>query len=105
MTLSQKLTKESISPYFDQWEALSEEISAMHRNRQKHTGPPMHEGIELLKTLIEHCDGQLIPMNGNERIQFIEQRPSNYAAFRQLDELFSEMKKKIASKRIQLKNE
>lgn len=105
MKLSQKLTKESIAPYFAEWAILSEEIAAMHQNREKQAAGHMLQGIELFNRLVDHCDGQIIPMNGKERLQFIVQRPGNYAAFRQLDELFSEMKKKIASKRIRLKNE
>ncbi|MCJ1907395.1 YpoC family protein [Planococcus ruber] len=104
MKLSQKLTKESVSPYFDQWAALAEELSSLHQKRSSGTAPLMLQGLDLLKELLAHCNGEVIPMNGKERIQFIEQRPNNYAAFRQLDELFSEMNKKIASKRIRLKN-
>ena len=103
MKLSQKLTKEFIDPFFTRWATLSEEIARLHALRDKQTARRMDEAIHLYKELIAHCERQVVPINGNERLQFIEQRPGNYAAYRQLDELFSEMKKKIASKRIQLK--
>lgn len=105
MKLSQKLTKESVSPFFEQWAVLAEEISNLHQNRSNQTAQQMMQGLDLFKALLTHCEEQIFPMNGHERIHFIEQRPGNYAAFRQLDELFSEMKKKIAAKRIQMKNE
>lgn len=105
MKLSQKLTKESVSPYFDQWGVLAAEITSLHQNRSNQTAPQMLQGLDLFKALLTHCEEQILPMNGHERIHFIEQRPGNYAAFRQLDELFSEMKKKIAVKRIQMKND
>lgn len=105
MKLSQKLTKESVSPYFDQWDVLAAEISSLHQNRSNQTAPKMLQGLNLFKALLAHCEDRIIPVNGHERINFIEQRPGNYAAFRQLDELFSEMKKKIAAKRIQMKND
>ncbi|GKW44721.1 YpoC family protein [Planococcus sp. NCCP-2050] len=104
MKLSQKLTKESVSPYFDQWAVLTAEISSLHQNRSNQTAAQMLQGLELFKALLAHCENQILPMNGHERIHFIEQHLANYAAFRQLDELFSEMKKKIAAKRIQMKN-
>lgn len=103
MKSSLKLTKETVDPFFSNWAQLSEEIAHLHGLRDKQLSQYMQEGIELYKKLISHCEDQIVPMNGQERLQFVDQHLGNYAAYRQLDELFSEMKKKIASKRIQFK--
>lgn len=103
MKLSQKLTKEAVEPFFNDWDSLKESIEPLFRNRSRTGQQEMLNGIRLYKQLLAHCEFEIIPLNGPERLSFIEQRPANFAAFRQLDELFSEMKKGIASKRIQLK--
>jgi hypothetical protein len=103
MKLSQKLIKENIAPFFNDWAKLKEAIESSHRNRDGNGQKTMLQGIRLYKDLLQHCDFEVVPLNGRERLAFIEQRPANFAAFRQLDELFAEMKKMIASKRIQLK--
>lgn len=103
MKLSQKLTKEAVEPFFNGWDSLKETIEPSFRDRDGTAQQELLNGIKLYKQLLAHCDFEIIPLNGLERLAFIEQRPTNYAAFRQLDELFSEMKKGIASKRIQLK--
>ncbi|MCP2036330.1 hypothetical protein L1279_003372 [Planomicrobium sp. HSC-17F08] len=103
MKLSQKLTKEAVEPFFNDWDSLKKSIEPSFRNRSRTGQQEMLNGIRLYKQLLAHCDFEIIPLNGPERLSFIEQRPANFAAFRQLDELFSEMKKGIASKRIQLK--
>ncbi|MGK7378228.1 YpoC family protein [Planococcus sp. 1R117A] len=103
MKLSQRLIKEKTDPFFNQWTILKEVIENSHRLRDSKGQNAMADGIILYKNLLQQCNGQITPLNGQERLMFIEQRPSNYAAFRQLDELFAEMKKLIASKRVQLK--
>lgn len=103
MKLSQKLTKENVEPFFIEWAKLKEAIENAHRNRDKKELDAMLRGITLYKQLLNHCDSVIGPLNGMERLSFVEQRPANFAAFRQLDELFTEMRKLIASKRIQLR--
>lgn len=103
MKLSQKLTKEIIEPFFNDWDKMKETIEQAFRNRDPKDPQEMLNGIILYKQLLEQCDFEIIPLNGPERLSFIEQRPTNFAAFRQLDELFAEMAKGIAAKRIQLK--
>ncbi|MDN7225783.1 hypothetical protein QWY22_11765 [Planococcus liqunii] len=103
MKLSQKLTKEAVEPFFNGWDSLKVTIESSFRNRDGTGRQELLNGIKLYKQLLAHCDFEITPLNGPERLAFVEQRPTNFAAFRQLDELFSEMKKGIASKRIQLK--
>ena len=59
----------------------------------------MEQGIQLLTDIIKVADGVNL-INFNERFDFIQKNSSNYTAFRQLEELFKEAKKKIAVKRI-----
>ncbi|WP_341201534.1 YpoC family protein, partial [Planomicrobium okeanokoites] len=41
----------------------------------------------------------ITPLNNEERLAFVEMNCRTFAAYRQLQELFNEMQKKIASKR------
>lgn len=102
MKQSQKLTKETIDPYFVQWQSLRTELLSAHQLRSKSTGGLMDQGIQLFTALLEECGGELAPLNCGDRLGFIKAKPAQFAAFRQLDELFTEMKKMISSKRIQL---
>jgi hypothetical protein len=102
MKQSQKLTKERIDPYFAEWQRLRTELVSVHQERSISADEHMAQGIQLLTALLEECDGELAPLNCRDRLSFIKAKPAQFAAFRQLDELFTEMKKKISSKRIQL---
>lgn len=104
MKSSQKLSTKAIDPYFIQWEKLKIELQIAHHVRSKLTAALMEQGIRLFTALIEECEGELKPLNFQDRIDFISSHSANYAAFRQLDELFLEMKKTISSKRVQLNN-
>ncbi|TWT01031.1 YpoC family protein [Planomicrobium sp. CPCC 101079] len=111
MKLSQKLTKEQTDPFFSKWQEMSLVISELHERREKRVKKEMESGILLYKKLLAHCldaekdagEKAVAPLNGEERLAFVASNPGTYAAFRQLDELFAEMKKLIAAKRIQLK--
>ncbi|PSL41946.1 hypothetical protein B0H99_101193 [Planomicrobium soli] len=111
MKLSQKLTKEQTDPFFEEWRAKAAIISDLHKQRDKQAKDEMEAGILLYNKLLAHCleTGAipgvkvLAPINGEERLAFVASQPGNFAAFRQLDELFAEMKKIIAAKRIHLK--
>lgn len=106
MKLSQKLTKEQIDPFFQKWENMAPGIFELHKQRDAGAAELMRNGLVLYQDLLIHCheegQKQIIPLNGEERLDFIVRNPGKFAAFRQLDELFSEMKKMIAAKRVQL---
>lgn len=68
----------------------------------------MTQGISVYQALLAQCisgEAHLEPLNNAERLAFVETNSTSYAAFRQLQELFNEMKKKIASKRASLEKE
>ncbi|AQQ53600.1 YpoC family protein [Planococcus lenghuensis] len=102
---SQKLTENEIAPFFAEWAVIREQLISLHRERSRQAAVTAADAIALYECLLLHCaEYDLMPVNGKERLHFIKANSGNYAAFRQLDELFSEMKKKIAVKRSQLNN-
>lgn len=105
MKLSQKLTKEKVSPFFDKWHELQLDIADSFKKHNGQAAELMKAGTQLYIELLAYCEHSIEPLNGKERMAFIQQNNGRYAAFRQLDELFEEVKKKLASKRIQLKRE
>ena len=106
------IDKEKIEPYFQEWDALSKEIFEAHEKRNGQAQILMEKGIRLFEELIvmtsetdakEVLQGEeyeVMPINGMERLHFIKARPGQYACFRQLDELFKELKKKYARLRL-----
>ncbi|HSJ37401.1 MAG TPA: hypothetical protein VK945_04235 [Planococcus sp. (in: firmicutes)] len=104
-TLQKSIEQEKTSPFFISWVKLEKEIRVLISKRDKKADAFMTKGILIYKALLEQCSTEeevLMPLNNAERLAFIEENPSNYAAFRQLQELFNEMDKKIASKRAML---
>lgn len=109
MKSSQKLTKEQLDPYFLEWDRIAAGLALLHSQRDKRSKEAMQAGLEVYHHLLVHCrealqDGGFQPLNGSERLSFVEASPGTYAAYRQLDELFMELKKTIARKRIELKH-
>lgn len=103
MKSSQRLIDELIAPFYLEWDAIREQAAKSHQLRDGQAERAIQQGLHLFRNLLEHCEGEANPLNCSERLAFIEQQAAKYAAFRQLDELFLEMKKMIASKRTQLK--
>ena len=109
MTLLQKLTKEQIDPYFLEWADLQKKLEQMHRNRDAEVEKWMRKGLVIYKQLVAHCedssiDKKMEPINGKERLAFIEKRPEIFVSYCQLQELFVEMKKIIAGTRVKINN-
>ena len=108
MKLSQKLTEQSIQPFFEEWAEIEIQLSDLHSRRSKETSVFLLQGIELYQQLIDHCQDPsnewlIEPINAGERLEFVQSNPQSYAAYRQLAELFVEMKKAIARVRIAVK--
>ncbi|SOC19847.1 hypothetical protein SAMN05880501_11169 [Ureibacillus xyleni] len=108
----QALQKEKVDPYFEKWDQISALIHEAHSNRSNNTKPLMEQGIALFEQCVIDCSDvedssmnekeqyEVLPINGMERILFIKARPAQYACYRQLDELFKELKKRLARLRI-----
>ncbi len=104
--------KEKIDVILNEWNEIKSCIQVSFNQRNKEVYKEMQDGISLYQKLLRqvseasNCQDQILedfevlPLNGNDRYQFITNNPSLYVAFRQLDELFEETKKKIARLRI-----
>ena len=105
------IAKEVVDVWMTKWEEMKPTIHASHTARDGQAQNRMQEAIELYKNFILSSsetdekylhpdnDYEVLPINGMERIQFIESRPGQYACYRQLDELFIETKKRLAALR------
>lgn len=105
-TLRKSIEKEKTTPFYTKWSQLEQEISILHKEKEQNAGILMEQGIAIYKALLEQCSSEeekLEPLNNQERLAFIGANSASYAAFRQLQELFKEMEKKIASRRATLK--
>ncbi|MDF2067148.1 MULTISPECIES: YpoC family protein [Bacillaceae] len=84
---------------FEEWDLLKDSLVQLFKENDDSRKIIMEHGIQLLKDIIKVADGVNL-INFTERFEFIQKNSSNYTAYRQLDELFKEAKKKIAVKRI-----
>nr|WP_088291728.1 hypothetical protein [Ureibacillus sinduriensis] len=108
----ESIARELVEPFFEQWDELSNVIHQAHDARNGEAKILMDKGIQLFESCIVHCsetssqsiiefeEYEVLPINGMERLKFIKVRPGQYACFRQLDELFKELKKRLARLRI-----
>lgn len=85
---------------FEEWEELRAHLTVLFREKDIKRSEYMERGIELLEKIIGKIE-EAAPINFSERFMFIKNNKHNYTAFRQLDELFKETKKKLARLRIQ----
>lgn len=100
--LQKSIDKGNIKPFYDEWSIIETKLQELFSTRKKGAEQAMLEGIILYQSLLDQCNSdeeRIEPLNHAERIQFIKANPSSYAAFRQLQELFKEMDKKLAAKR------
>ncbi|MBQ0139586.1 MAG: hypothetical protein KBT36_09830 [Kurthia sp.] len=108
--IRQEIEKQQIDAWFEQWQQLVPDIHAAHDRRDKSATHYMEKGITLYESFIARASGvaafdtneeyEVLPINAMERIAFIKRRPGQYACYRQLDELFTETKKRCARLRL-----
>ena len=109
-----RFDKELFSPYFEHWQQVREEIEACYEQKDRRAVELMESAIvnysELLElggTTLDDCKGEavfvLLPLNGEERFEFVRAKITSHYAFVQLDALVSETKKKVARLAIQKK--
>ncbi len=107
--------QEDVRVIFQQWSAVKERLHHGYKLKNKEVHSTMLEAISLYNELLVKAsvtnnfhasdlkNYEVLPLNGVERYEFIVMHPSHYVAYRQLNELFEETKKKIARLRIQYK--
>jgi hypothetical protein len=110
-----RLNKEQLDPYFQWWDSKKEEIEKYYNENNRQAVILMEEAIiNYSNLLLEGGDEinernskttyRLLPLNGNERFEFIKEKIASHYAFVQLDALFIEVKKKAARLAILQKN-
>lgn len=106
------IQKEHVDAWFSQWESLREQIHVAHEARNGEAKPLMEQGIEnfiqyVIKVSDElefkaNAEYEVLPVNAQERLDFIQSKPGQYACYRQLDELYKETKKRCARLRLKV---
>lgn len=86
----------------DKWNDLKIQLVVLFKEKDTARLQLMDQGIQMLEAIVEQ-EGEAAPINFAERFTFIRNNKHNYTAFKQLDELFKETKKKIARLRAQKK--
>jgi hypothetical protein len=109
-----RIDKELLAPYFDQWETVRNQIEALYDKKDHQAVELMNAEIGNYSELLEHGGKifderkdkpvyTLLPLNGEERFEFVKDKISSHYAYIQLDALFTETKKKVARLSIQKK--
>jgi len=105
------ISKEAVDAWFAAWQQREVLIHEAHAKRDKAVKALMEEAIQHYEQFIVassetsapfdlQTEYEMLPINGNERLQFVKMRPGQYACYRQLDELFTETKKRCARLRL-----
>ena len=84
---------EKVEAPFAKWDKLRELLASLYKTKDNTRSLILGEGIVLLEEIIELAK-DATPVNFQERFDFIRDHKHNYTAFKQLDELFKETKKK-----------
>lgn len=85
---------------FEKWDDLQIQLALLFKEKDNTRIELMDKGIQLLEAIVEKAE-VAAPLNFSERFTFIQNNKHNYTAFKQLDELFKETKKKLARLRVQ----
>ncbi len=95
------IAQDKVEAWFAEWIALEGQIHVAHDRRNGTAKGLMEQGIALFERLMQEAGEEVMPINGMERLSFIQAKPGQYACYRQLDELFKETKKRTARLRLQ----
>lgn len=101
MMLSRKSIDQSVSPFYDDWADLKQEIQSCVQQHAGDCHELIAQGYKVYEALRQTLDGLFgsatpSPLNERERLEFVRNSKSAHAASRQLEQLFMELKKKIA---------
>ncbi|WP_203246489.1 YpoC family protein [Sporosarcina beigongshangi] len=111
---NQHFDKERFTPYFDYWQQMRDEIEVCYGEKNRRAVELMQAAIANYSKLLElggmvsdERKGEavfaLLPLNGEERFEFVKDKIASHYAFVQLDALMTETKKKVARLAIQKK--
>ncbi|WP_107839698.1 YpoC family protein [Metasolibacillus meyeri] len=106
----QLISQIAVDDWYVKWDKLSSQIYEAHATRNGQAGQWMLQGItHFIEFLIEvsgvesydiQASYEILPLNGKERLLFVQANPAQYASYRQLDELYKETKKRCARLRM-----
>ena len=102
-----RFDKERITPFFRKWELVNEQIKVYYSVRDPEAVVLMEEAIQNYSALLEYggkevnerngkSEHVLLPLNGEERFEFVKERINSHYAYVQLDALYTEIRKKAA---------
>lgn len=103
--MQKPFVKQDVQHHFDDWHHLQAMIHEGYANHARNTQALVEEGLLLFRQLLldgglQEVEGRdtakLMPLNGEERLQFIEHHIHLRHAFIQLAALFEETEKKAA---------
>ncbi|WP_271852745.1 YpoC family protein [Planococcus maritimus] len=105
MMLSRKSIDQAISPFYNDWAILSSELKVCIGQEASDCHRLISQGCEVYEALQETLNGLFgslapSPLNESERLEFVKNSRSTHAASRQLEQLFGELKKKIARTKV-----
>lgn len=110
-----RFSREALQSYFEQWDRVKEDIEELYERKDSSVITHMKKSLHNYMCLLEYGGyeeieqgGQgtyrLLPLNGHERIAFIEKQIHSAYAFAQLTALFDETRKKAARLHVMEKN-
>lgn len=102
-----RFSKELITPHYDKWDVVKEKIEKLYSLDAKEAIKFMEIAIRDYEQLLEYggseinnrtekIEALLLPLNGEERFQFVKDRIASHYAYIQLEALYTETKKKAA---------
>ena len=102
-----RFSKEFLTAHYDKWDVVKEKIEKLYSLDVKEAIKFMEIAIRDYEELLEYggselnkrtgkMEALLLPLNGEERFQFVKDRIASHYAYIQLDALYSETKKKAA---------
>lgn len=102
-----RFSKELLEPYFEPWNHVRDEIDQLYEERNPNVVKMMEEALANYMSLLthggtetnhqtEHKEYLLLPLNGDERLEFIKKQIHSRYAFIQLSALYDETRKKAA---------
>ncbi len=105
MTLSRKSIDQAISPFFHDWADLLAELKFCIGEEAGGCHKLLVQGFQIYESLQETLhelfgSSAPFPLNESERLEFVKNSKSTHAASRQLEQLFGELKKKIARTKV-----
>lgn len=103
-------SRDNMQRFFAPWEQLQQEILAFEDDKSEEAREKMERALQNYYDLLnygeveENEESLLFPLNGKERLAFIEKHMPGRYSFIQLDALYDESRKKAARLSVTYRN-